>query len=115
MTKKQAEYKKLYDAGHSMAEIAKITGKNISTVSRTLKKVAESHSMSRWISIEERLPPFHTDLLVVSDGKVYAAKEMLTWEDGHSTVYIPAFGKWRRYTHWMFMPEPPEIGGETDA
>ena len=92
-----------------MAEIAKITGKNISTISRTLKKVAESHSMSRWISVEERLPPFHRDLLVVSDGKVYTACQLLTWEDGHATVYIPMFNEWKRFTHWMPLPAPPEV------
>lgn len=73
---------------------------------------AEGYSQGKkdacaWISIEDRLPPFHTDLLVVSDGKVYTAKEMLTWEDGHSTVYIPMFNRWKRYTHWMLIPELP--------
>ena len=70
--------------------------------------VAHGVTVQKWVSVEERLPPFHTDLLVVSYGRVYVAGEMLTWEDGHSTVYIPFFNGWKSYTHWMLLPEPPK-------
>lgn len=108
MTKKQAEYKKLADAGHNMTEIAKITGKSLSTISRTMKRARENDRRGKWISVKEELPPFHTRVLVVSGGKIYVAEELLTWEDGHATIYIPLFNRWRKFSHWMPLPEPPK-------
>lgn len=37
MTSRQIEYLKLYEDGHSVAEIARITGKNRSTIHRVLR------------------------------------------------------------------------------
>ena len=64
--------------------------------------------MSEWISINNKLPPYHTAVFVISDGKVYVAEEMLTWEDGHATIYIYELKKWRRFSHWMPIPELPK-------
>ena len=38
MTKQQLEYKLLFDAGHSVTEIARMTGKSKSTISRVLSR-----------------------------------------------------------------------------
>lgn len=108
MTKKQAEYKKLADAGHTMTEIAEITGKAVSTVSKTLKKVRDNDRTGKWTRVEVELPPFHTRVLAISDGKIYVAEEMLTWPDGRATIFIPVFNEWRAFSHWMPLPEPPK-------
>lgn len=65
-------------------------------------------TVQKWISVKEKLPPFHKQVLVISGGKIYVAEELLTWEDGHAAIYIRDFGKWRKFTHWMPLPEPPK-------
>lgn len=66
--------------------------------------------MSEWISVNDRLPPFHTEVLVVYGGRTYTAENLLTWEDGHVTAYIHRLQRWREFTHWMPLPEPPKEG-----
>lgn len=73
-----------------------------------LEPIYEDLLPMKWISVAEKLPPFHRVVLVVSDGKIYTACELLTWEDGHVTIYIPVLGKWKRFSHWMPLPEPPK-------
>lgn len=64
--------------------------------------------LGSWISVKERLPQFHKETLVVCDGKIYTAENMLTWEDGHTTIYIHALGEYREFSHWMPLPELPK-------
>ena len=68
----------------------------------------EANGSCKWISIEERLPPFHKKVLVIADGKIYVAEELLTWPDGRATIFIPVFNRWRAFSHWMPLPEPPK-------
>ena len=77
---------------------------------RLERKQATSDKTSEWISVEDKLPPFHTEVLVVSECEIYMAGNVLTWEDGHATIYIYELGEFRPFTHWMHLPELPKEG-----
>lgn len=80
------------------------------TEKRYLEKLIDS---VKWISVKERLPKEETsELLFSADGKVYYGNF------GYSKFYaIDSGGIFSGFTayevsHWMPLPEPPEMKGE---
>ena len=63
----------------------------------------------KWISVEERLPPFYEDVLV-----------SLEWEHKQLNADIDYYNgeRWgiyennTRISHWMHLPDPPKPRGE---
>lgn len=66
--------------------------------------------MDKWISIADKLPKPHNDVLIYSTKnkgmilKAYLGREKDAWyvDDGFTHTYI--------VTHWMPLPEPPKGG-----
>ena len=62
---------------------------------------ADENPKSPWISVEDRLPEEHTDVIVTNGSNVaYCIK----YGDGFYTN----IGKWCYVTHWMPIPELPK-------
>lgn len=79
----------------------------------------------KWISVEERLPDFHEEVLIYAIGKedgfspVVAISEiyvfrLLPFSNGTIEWRDPwdFFSKNYEVTHWMPLPNPPEDGNE---
>lgn len=69
--------------------------------------------MSKWISIEERLPDLHDRVLILDGGEIAfgelisVRKKKAYWE-GENYDYGGCPGKAYSVTHWMPLPEPPK-------
>lgn len=72
--------------------------------------------MSRWISVEERLPPDNVYvLLLFARGGAYRqryvigmhASERLAKACGNDSRWWPSRARKFQVTHWMTLPEPP--------
>ena len=63
-----------------------------------------------WISVKDRLPEDEKEMILVTDGDTVITGFMFTLEDGK--VYTPGLkmgGRSMEVTHWMPLPEPPEV------
>ena len=65
---------------------------------------ADKNPKSPWISVEERLPEEHTDVIVTDGSNVAHCKK---YGDGFYTN----IGKCCNVTHWMPIPQIPEEEG----
>lgn len=79
-----------YRNGYSTAKDAFIEG----------AKFADANQPSPWISVEERLPEEHTDVIVTDGSNVAYCRK---YGDGFYTNV----GKCCNVTHWMPIPELP--------
>lgn len=79
---------------------------NLSIKSWQVYRLAEEiEYQSPWISVEERLPEEHTDVIVTDGRNVAYCKK---YGDGFYTN----IGKCCNVTHWMPIPELPKKGEE---
>jgi hypothetical protein len=71
------------------------------------QRIAEPEAQQRWIPVSERLPEGRTVLVFKKDGSISIDTTYIDggnyfwWESGQSKV-----------THWMPLPEPPEVNNE---
>jgi Protein of unknown function (DUF551) len=76
--------------------------------------------MSEWISVKDRLPDWNQKVLVCESGEVYPAYFQVargSWA-GHIPAHFRSYGDEGRFneaTHWMNMPNPPEIDNDLPA
>jgi len=56
--------------------------------------------MTDWISVDDRLPPF---------GKAILTYDPTTGRHIHLVYWPPRKGIWETVTHWMPLPDPPEV------
>lgn len=65
--------------------------------------------MSEWISVKDRLPEDNGKYLVCVDGDKINPPYVITWWFWNGKFedfqYFPS----RHVTHWMPIPEPPEV------
>lgn len=64
--------------------------------------------MSKWIKCSERMPGDFEDVLVTDGGNV----EVMWWDcDGFWDCWAPRYSNISSddVTHWMPLPEPPEV------
>ena len=65
----------------------------------------------RWIPVEERLPDTDKDVLVYATAKFIGVSKMAIdkLEEGEQRpIWLYTHG-WFEVTHWMPLPEPPEV------
>lgn len=71
--------------------------------------------MSKWIPVEERLPEIEEDVLCSRGNHIGRLMDVYTymgddkWED---TYGYSVRTEYEGITHWMPLPEPPEMKGE---
>lgn len=82
-----------YRNGYSTAEDAFIAG----------AEWADANQPNPWISVEDKLPEEHTDVIVTDGSNVAHCKK---YGDGFYTNV----GKCCNVTHWMQIPELPKEG-----
>lgn len=63
----------------------------------------------RWISVEERLPEAHKNVLVYMTNPIGWWKVEIDWMDEQGWV-CSADTEWHTITHWMPLPEVPKEG-----
>ena len=63
----------------------------------------------RWISVEEKLPEAHKNVLVYMTTPIGWWKVEIDWLDEQGWV-CSADSEWHTITHWMPLPEPPKEG-----
>jgi len=72
--------------------------------------------MSEWISVEDRLPPIDTEVLVFSHGNMNVCSLIRPDEEMADVVWEDDYGYWdddegvAAVTHWMPLPKPPKEG-----
>lgn len=59
----------------------------------------------RWIPVEERLPSEHACVLAYHSN----ARRIIAWHDGNGWQTDADTGGRGDVTHWMPLPEPPEV------
>lgn len=64
-------------------------------------------AMPRWISVEERLPEAHKNVLVYVTNPIGWWNVEIDWMDEQGWV-CSADSEWHTITHWMPLPEPPK-------
>lgn len=69
--------------------------------------------MGEWISVEDRLPPIDTEVLVLSHGNMSVCSLIRPDKETADVVWEDAYGYWddegvASVTHWMLLPEPPK-------
>ena len=100
-----------------MSELALDLFNAISEISKLRKRIAELEEKQRWIPVSERLPEFGTSILFydsilekINKGTCTALggnKNNLQWYTDDNLFY---HGNRCEYiTHWMPLPEPPEV------
>lgn len=81
--------------------------------------------MTEWISIKDKLPPLHLDVLIYISNVENHVKYIIGYYETDGNFYfnttdfyfdendniIDGIDK-ELLTHWMFLPEPPEINIE---
>lgn len=75
--------------------------------------------MSKWISVKDRLPEIETSVLIyVSKEKEMHTAQFCNWEkeicdnwhvSAGKYIYDPLVFEREEVTHWMPLPEPPEL------
>jgi len=71
------------------------------------QRIAELEAAQRWIPVSERLPEGRTVLVFKKEGSISIDTTYIDggnyfwWESGQSKV-----------THWMPLPQPPEVNNE---
>ncbi|NLU24134.1 MAG: DUF551 domain-containing protein [Clostridiales bacterium] len=66
----------------------------------------------RWIGVADRLPEPGTNILVANakTGSQYVSHRDLIWFNPERKAYVPtSYFKEFEFTHWMPLPEPPEV------
>lgn len=69
--------------------------------------------MSEWISVEDGLPDYNYEVLVLkSNGLIVVMSYHAPFDFGKRKFHWWAFGKWidqhSQVTHWMPLPDPPK-------
>ena len=70
--------------------------------------------MGEWISVEDRMPPIDTEVLVFSHGNMRVCSLIRPDKETADVVWEDAYGYWdddegvAAVTHWMPLPEPPK-------
>ena len=83
--------------------IEKLTGR----CARYAEEIAVLQERTRWVPVDERLPEIEEMVLVIVNGQpaenvtLIGALELATWPCCENM----------RVTHWMPLPEPPEVEG----
>ena len=63
-----------------------------------------------WISVEEMLPERKTEALCFSkNAGVFIGTDWVDWPDGKIMFHLGTSYDWPYATHWMPLPEPPEV------
>ena len=71
-------------------------------------RIAELEAAQRWIPVSERLPELDQDVLAVVDDDIVIGSFGQGW-DGEISFDRDEVGSTRYVTHWMPLPEPPEV------
>ena len=78
--------------------------------------VGSAPVVNRWISVEDKLPPLDTNVLVFSHGDISVCSLIQPDKETADVVWEDAYGYWdddegvAAVTHWMALPEPPIDG-----
>ena len=63
-----------------------------------------------WISVDEILPERKTEVLCFSkNAGVFVGTDWVDWPDGKIMFHLGTSYDWPYATHWMPLPEPPEV------
>lgn len=113
-----SKFKQLGLGDHSLIE--KIFAEGVYAVIDTFP-AADVEPVKHWIPVSERLP----DLIPCSAGTAYS-EAVNVWTTGRKVMvgvwdgidWIAPFDCWEAWgeevTHWMPLPEPPEMGGNVE-
>lgn len=73
----------------------------------TCNSVRFEYDGPRWISVEERLPEAHKNVLVYATSPIGWWNVEIDWMDEQGWV-CNADSEWHTITYWMPLPQPPE-------
>ena len=78
-------------------------------------RIAELEAERRWIPVEERLPEKHECVLLLMKSKRYGVgvgigHRLSSERHGWMVTYLPM--PYDEITHWMPLPNPPEVNNE---
>lgn len=76
--------------------------------SQQKRLVEEAPAVNRWIPCSERLPETGVDVIVYWQGSLIKIAHLMhdyLWETSDGEYDLPA----KDVTHWMPLPEPPEV------
>ena len=71
----------------------------------SIKAVQAAPTVGCWISVKDRLPEGFQKVLVFWYANGEPMVDTAFWSNGHSTEYWEGV----EITHWMPLPEPPEV------
>ena len=75
---------------------------------RLTARIAELEAAQRWIPVSEGLPELDQDVFAVVDGELDRGHFYQQW-DGEVFFSSDEKGAMMVATHWMPLPEPPEV------
>lgn len=67
--------------------------------------------MAKWVSCEEKLPPDGMAVIVVNQwGQMYTCRRsvIMAKNSFQRPDYTPENAEFERFTHWHYLPEPPQ-------
>ena len=79
------------------------------------RRIAELEAQQRWIPVSERLPEKHECVLLLMKSKRYGVgvgigHRLSSERHGWMVTYLPM--PYDEITHWMPLPNPPEVNNE---
>ncbi len=89
-----------------------VNGEQIDAMAAELRE--RQYVLSRWISVEERLPDERVKVLTCGDDPVEGPFTLIGLREpasifGPAHWHLPGFSEFGPVTHWMPLPSPPEV------
>ena len=103
-----------------LREAADLIEKLTDRCARYAEEIAVLQARQKWIPVTERLPEGSDDVLAVVFGRpmqnieLIGALHIAAYCGDDAGWYVPEYPDWDapRVTHWMPLPEAPEVRGE---